>query len=283
MSYEAYAGLLMAFDEFPGHLSGNARLTCDHSDPRLIELKEKYALRKVAGTGQGIGGAVSLLHWLCGHVRHDTDAAAGVPMNALDLLDHAFDGGEARGLHGPGLAVALTECLLAVGYEARTIYARPFSPFDDDVHAVTCVYLWDSRRWAMLDPTFNGYVLDASDAVLSPWEARRALAFQVPVHFNGELGYNGRPMPPDSPWYTEFLARQLFYFQTREVSAFSAETRSGLVTIAPMNYDIRRVCACMHRAQFKQRDAEVRMDFRMDAGETGTGQATLGRLAGCPL
>lgn len=238
MSYDIYTGLLKSF-AMPAATGTPVLFTYDHYHPKLMQLKSEYPIVAIAGDGDDLSKAVNLLHWVSGHNYHKGDAGP-IAQNSLDLLNYAYNKGSAYGINCVALATILSECLLAIGLKARKVFIMPCSPYDGDNHVVTHVFIRDMNKWVMLDPTLNAYLTNERGDLLSLLELRRHLAEQEPVFFNSEAKYNDDLWTADSAKEnTEYFAKNLFYFQTSEISTFSVADVPGnrFITLCPQGYD----------------------------------------------
>ena len=244
MSYDIYTGLLKAFP-----LPMAKTDTCfayDNNHPKFDILKSSYPIETIAGSGDDFSKAKNLLHWVSDNIYHKGDYSGQVPMNSLDLLDAAYGKGPEHGINCVCLSIVLTECLLAIGLKAKTVLIMPCSPYDGDNHCVTQAYITGINKWVMLDPTLNTYFTNKQGTYLSLLELRSHLANQEPVLFNDEAKYN------DTTWTDEaakentaYFAKNLFYFQLSEISAFGGgDALNRLITLCPQGYDPKRMILC---------------------------------------
>jgi hypothetical protein len=75
---------------------------------------------------------------------------------------------------------------------------------------------------------------------LNVFEIRKLLADQDYIVFNKEIKYNDEKRDEDSAEYKEYLAKDLFYFITRENSCYDCEEKSRWIHITPSGYDIKK-------------------------------------------
>ncbi len=73
---------------------------------------------------------------------------------------------------GNGTAFERAECCLALGIFARRVFIHTFSPFDFDSHVVCEIFDEQLGKWIMLDPTTDGYFVNADNVPLSMYEIR---------------------------------------------------------------------------------------------------------------
>lgn len=240
MSYDVFTGILKMMDEFQGT---NAKIDFEyyHDDIASKILKEKYHIDEIAGTGNTVYRAINLLDWLSSHTYHFGNYDNHVTKNALDLLEYSYDKELEHGINCRSLSITLAECCLAVGLYARAVYLMPFSPYDGDSHVVCEVYIPENNKWIMLDPTYNGYVMDENDNIYSVLELRHALANRCKLKFCDKFNYNG-DFNIDFKDINEYYAKDLFYLQCRRIHTYNSEELSGNPTIifAPVGYDVKK-------------------------------------------
>ena len=242
MSYDFFTGLLKMFPLSSAQDITKTQFTYDNDHPKLKELKSIYPIEAIAGTGDDFSKAKNLLYWVSSHIYHKGNYMGSTPQNSIDLLDHTFDKGAENGVNCVCLAKILSECLLAVGLEARQVFIMPCSPYDGDNHVVTHVYIKNMGKWVMIDPTLNAFLSNERGIPLSLLELRNHLANQEPVFFNKDARYNDDDWNDDSiKENIDYFAKNLFYLQTNEVSTFGnpETTENRFITLAPPGYDVR--------------------------------------------
>ena len=89
----------------------------DSYNPNLVHLREKYKLDSIAGTGNEITQILNLLSWVHKKISHDGQHGNPSIVNAESMF--AVCEKENRGLNCRGLAMALNECYLAMGFKSR--------------------------------------------------------------------------------------------------------------------------------------------------------------------
>lgn len=246
MCYDVYTGLLKAF---PLRKEENTQIRFSYacSDAGFEKLKKAYPIETVAGTGTDFEKAVNMLVWVSKHIYHKGNFNLDIPYNALDLLEYAYDKDSEHGLSCVALATVLSGCLLAIGLKARRVLIQPCSPYDGDSHAVTQVFISEMNKWVMLDPTYCAYLTNERKEPLSLVELRACLANQKPVFFSAEAEYNGMKWTEEEEKAgIEYFAKNLFYMQTTENSAFLDTDATGcaagnrVITLSPDGYDVRQ-------------------------------------------
>ncbi|MCL2573313.1 MAG: transglutaminase-like domain-containing protein [Defluviitaleaceae bacterium] len=171
--YDVYTGLLKMMDNFQ---DDEADITIKYAlDDDYQELCETYKLKYITGNGDDFSKAINLLKWISANIYHIGNFKNHVKNTAMDLFNYSFDKGEENGINCLALSTALTECLLAIGIKARTVFIMPFSPYDFDNHVVCEAWVEKYGKWIMFDPTYNLYALHDGEP-LSILETRKLLA-----------------------------------------------------------------------------------------------------------
>jgi transglutaminase-like putative cysteine protease len=236
--YNVYSGILKMMDDFRDdglEVQIKYRLEDDYS-----ELKNTYHLNEIAGGGSDFQKALNLLGWISSHIYHYGNYDNHVKNTAMDLLEYAFDKGINCGINCRSLSLALTECLLAIGIKARTVYILPFSPYDFDNHVVCEAWIKELNKWVMLDPTYNLYVSDKEGTPLGVVELRQKLADQEEIIFSEAANYNGNSI--DKAEIISYLAKDLFWFIVSDIQGSDSENIDGSrsISIVPVGYDAKK-------------------------------------------
>ncbi|PKK88063.1 MAG: hypothetical protein CVV64_20440 [Candidatus Wallbacteria bacterium HGW-Wallbacteria-1] len=240
MIQERFAGMLKMFSDF-SNSDMTVSFSYDFSHDAFLELRNKYGLCNIAGSGNDLSKTLELLRWVSENVRHDGEYDNHVAENSLDLLEYAFEKSD-RGINCRALSTILTECLLAIGIPARIFYLMPLSPYERDNHVVVGAYIESSGKWVMIDPTYNCYFMNESGIVLSPWEARDSIANRSEIFINDDLFYNDSGMSPEKikAIYFEYMSKNLFYMRSSVNNSYDCLRSGGFVHLCPNGYDVAR-------------------------------------------
>ena len=214
-----YSGILFHHQNFAQGDSVTIRYHLDC--PQFATLREKYNLEQIAGKGSDFSRAKRLLHYLAPRLTHSSWYDNHVPCNALDLLEYSLDNPE-HGINCLNKAKILAECCLAVGIYARRVSIMPCSPYDFDNHVVTEIYDRKMEKWIMLDPTTDGYFVDARKNPLSLLEMRTAFAnddFLTFVSATERLSDLKR-FAEKNAYFNSYVCKNLFYFITTQTHGF---------------------------------------------------------------
>ena len=239
MSYDIYTGMLKMLNEFQTKTQ-EINLQYEYDKEIGVILNNKYGVKNIAGKGNDLSKATNLLEWLTTHTYHKGDYDGHITNNAIDLLNFAFNTKEVGAINCRALSIILTECCLSVGLKARTMYLFPFSPYDGDNHVVTEVYISDKEKWIMLDPTYNGYVMDENSEILNILEIRQRLADRKNIKFNNRLNFNNE-YNLDLKDIEEYYAKDMFWIQCKEKQNYNSEQLPNrTITFSPSGYDVKK-------------------------------------------
>lgn len=240
MSYDVYAGILKMMDEFQNmNLPINFKYSYDNT--ALKRLEDKYHIFEIAGTGSTLSKAMNLLDWLSSSTYYYGQYDNHITNNALDLLEYSYGKGSENGINCRALSTILTECYLAIGLKARSIYLMPFSPYDSDNHVVCEVFIPENNKWIMVDPTYNGYIMNKNDDIYSALGLRHALADRTEIKLCGKFNYNG-DYNIDFNDIKTYYAKDMFYFRCRENHDYNSEQLNDnrVIIFAPKGYDVKK-------------------------------------------
>ncbi len=234
---DVYSGALFHNQAFE---TGNAdEIVYDFDCPQFEELRNKYDLVNIAGSGSDFVRAKRLLHYLAPRLTHSSWYDNHIECNALRLLEYSLDNPE-QGINCLNKSKILVECCLALGIYARRVRILPFSPYDFDNHVVAEIYDRDLEKWIMLDPTTDGYFIDETKTPLSLLEMRDRFAnaqFATFVHSTDPLKdlQKLRDKHLDTNAY---ICKNLFYFQVEQYSTFGE--KGSFLHFAPLHYSIKQ-------------------------------------------
>jgi hypothetical protein len=229
---ENFVRLLRESSAFGRTEASQIQFEYDYSHPKLAELKEKYGLADIAGSGDAQSRAINLLDWLCKGTTHKGNYDNRGDKNALALLEYTYGKGQGNGVNCAALSVILSEMCLSVGIQARALWLYPASPNDGDNHVVVMAWMPEKGKWIMLDPSFNAYFSDPEGNVLSPEEARSMIAQGTEMKLN-------KGSKIDYIQYLNYMAKDMFYFNCSQKTGFG--TFSGqfeLIHLCPSDFDL---------------------------------------------
>lgn len=235
--YNVYRGILNNNPSFqPGEtVSVEYRFDC----PEYETLRERYHLAKIAGEGTDLQRGIRLLKYFSPKLVHNSWYDNSIPCNALALLDYSLNQPE-HGINCLNKAKILEECCLALGIYARRICFLPYSPFDSDCHVVTELYDRAQKKWCMLDPSANGYLVDENETVLSLLEARERMAKMQFVTFCKATSRTSdlQKLARKNLEWNVYYAKNLFRMEVDAVSQFGEAGQ--WLKVVPEHFSIKR-------------------------------------------
>lgn len=231
-----YSGILFHNREFAG---GNTDENIyEFHCPEFEELRSKYNLVKIAGTGSDFVRAKRLLHYLAPRLTHSPWYDNHVECNALRLLEYSFENPE-QGINCLNKSKILVECCLALGIYARRVSLMPYSPYDFDNHVVAEIYDRALEKWIMLDPTTDGYFIDEAKVPLSLPEMRHKFAHGEFITFaRSRDSLKDLEKLRDKHLGTNmYICKNLFRFRVEQYSTFGE--RGSYLHFVPVHHEIK--------------------------------------------
>jgi hypothetical protein len=211
------------------------------TDSNLTALRTGLHLDSIAGGGTDVDRVLRLLHWMHDLVAHDGMHSNPRVMNALSLI--AVCKKDHRGLNCRGLAIALNECYLALGYASRYITCQPKDSLhnDPDCHVIDMVYIPSLKKWVWIDPTNDAYVMDEQGNLLGPGEVRQRLIDHRPLIVNPDANWNHRQAVLKEDYLYNYMAKNLYMLTCPIDSRYDLETAGPgkqcvYVRLLPLDY-----------------------------------------------
>lgn len=134
-----------------------------------------------------------------------------------------------------GLAIVLCEALLAVGIECRFVACLPEENQFDECHVVCIAFSKHLRKWLLLDPTNNLFILDANGIPLDLMEFRNALINNYYFEINNNTNWNGTQITKNQ--YCDYMVKNLIRFDCVENYYPGCDQYSKQkITLLPSNY-----------------------------------------------
>lgn len=261
--YNVYRGILNNNRKFQTGESARIGYQLDCAEYRT--LREQYQLARIAGKGTDLERSVRLLKYLAPRLIHSPWYDNSVPCNGLALLEYSLNQPE-HGINCLNKAKILEECCLALGIYARRVHILPYSPFDSDSHVVTEIYDWAQKKWCMLDPSTNGYLVDENGVILSVLEAREKMADAEFVTFRKATG-RGTDLQKTARRNREqntYYAKNLFRIQVDAVCGFGGE--DVRLNLTPEHFSVRQwsIARANYRIMMAEEYARTESGFELE-------------------
>lgn len=227
------------------NLNDNRQLptfTYQNSDnPNLALLRKTFNLDSIAGTGNEVSKIINLLHWMHNLVPHDGNHGNPDIKNAMNMI--AVCKRENRGLNCRGLAMALNECYLSLGFKSRFVTCLPKDSLgiDYDCHVINAVYSKTLNKWLWIDPTNDAYVMNENGELLSIEEVRERIIQDKPLIVNPDANWNHKQSTVKENYLYNYMAKNLYMLQCNVNSEYDTETFGEgkvvtTITLLPLNY-----------------------------------------------
>lgn len=216
---DVYNGLLKMFDSFT---ENEVQFIYEFNDSNYKILRDSYNLDNICGNGASLEKSINLMKWLYSILIHDPNYINQITDNSLNLIERLNN---KKAINCRAAAIILTECLLAVGIPARSVWLMPFSPYDRDCHVITMAFCKELSKWVMLDATVNSIVMNENGVPLDPLEIREALKNMDTLLFSNELWFYriNCSYETQRKGYSTYLAKNTFYFKSYKFNCFGYE------------------------------------------------------------
>lgn len=191
-------------------------------DSNLVKLRTRYNLDSIAGKGNEISQLLNLLHWMHNTVPHDGQNGLPDTRNAYSMLEVCKK--ENRGLNCRGLAIALNECYLSMGFKSRYVTCMPKDSTFEDCHVINMVFSNDLNKWIYLDPTHDAYVMNENGILLSIEEVRERLINGKPMILNPTANWNYKISTYKEEYLYNYMAKNLYRIECPINSQYDSET-----------------------------------------------------------
>ncbi|MDR0754746.1 MAG: transglutaminase domain-containing protein [Prevotellaceae bacterium] len=209
------------------------------NNKRLKDVKDFFKLDSVVGQGDEISKIINLMTWVHNAIKHDGNNYALCEFDAIDFYNYHKSTG--MGINCRGLAIMLNECYLAMGFKSRYVTCLPKNEKDPDCHVINCVYSNTLQKWLWMDPTFNAFVKDENDYLLSIEEVRERLINDKPLFINSDANWNNQDAQTKEKYLDSYMAKNLYRLECMAISKFNPESRyrnnqETYISLNPVGY-----------------------------------------------
>ena len=204
----------------------------------LKNVKEFFKLDSIAGEGDEISKIINLMTWVHDNIGHHNSYAL-CEFTSIDIYNYSKSNG--KGVNCRHLAITLNEMYLAMGIKSRYVTCMPKDSTDSDCHVINSVYSNTLKKWLWMDPSFNAYIKDENDNLLSIAEVRERMIDGRPLVLNKEANYNTKD-ETTKEWYLDYyMAKNLYWFDCVVNTQFNTEsryrwTKQTYVSLCPMGF-----------------------------------------------
>lgn len=243
-----HSGILFHNQTFEAGQDGE--ISYDFSCPEYAELREKYDLEKIAGSGSEFERVKRLLFHFAPRLTHCSWYDNHIEINALKLLEYSLDNSE-QGINCYNKSKIFAECCLALGIYARRVFIMPFSPYDCDNHVVNEIFDRKLDKWIMVDLSFGAYFVDENRTPLSLVEIRERFANDrfLTLVTDGDSLDDLEALREENSYADSYFSKNVFYFQMDKVNTFGEGDE--YLTVCPEHYSVNRCRAANLRYRLK--------------------------------
>lgn len=213
----------------------------DKNNPNLVALREKYKLDSVAGKGKDATRLINILHYAHYLVKHNGSGGLPYTRNSLNIISECK--AEKKGVNCRGMAMVLNDMYLSMGYKSRYVSCIPKDSLkiDTDTHAITMVFANDIKKWVLMDPSFDLYVMNEKGELLGIDELRDRLINDKPLILNPDANHNRENSIGIKDQLYNYMAKNLYFIECPLHSEFDYETpKEGkaieFVRLVPSNH-----------------------------------------------
>jgi hypothetical protein len=199
-------------------------------DSALTSLRIRFRLDSIAGSGGETSKLLNILHWVHTAFPHDGTKDAPQANGVEDLMMKCITGENT--LDCGSLARVMNACFLSLGFASRRIVCLPKDSIDLDCHSINTVYLQTLGKWVWVDPTFDAYVMDERDQLLSIAEVRERLVTDRPLKLNPDANWNHVNEVDRQYYLYNYMAKNLYaleYF-------YESDGIVGAILLLPVEY-----------------------------------------------
>ncbi len=231
LSKRRFLQRLHAYSTFSGRAAPESVPTITYAAPnhaKLRELRQEVPLEQIAGAGSDATRAIALMRWVHGLSKHTPNPPRPKQLDAVYLIRLCRE--RRQRLNCRLFSTILNDVYLAVGLPSRIVHLCPSAETPRESHVVTCVYLRDIARWALMDPDMRGYIVDELGLPLGVREMRTRLSGGLALRVNDDLhipGANWLPRPLRNALYRWYLSKNSFRYQCPVRSEPGYESSQG--------------------------------------------------------
>jgi len=93
-----------------------------------------------------------------------------------------------------------------------------------DCHVIVTAYSTTLKKWVWLDPTFNAYVMNQKEELLSIHEVRERLVEGKPLLLTPEVNWNRKNTEEKDDYLYNYMAKNLYILESPINSEYDYET-----------------------------------------------------------
>ena len=149
--------------------------------PQYDDIFKRFDLHKIAGGGDTLSKALNIMQWVTNNSVYN-GASPLCPTTSDKIIGFSFGKGDKGAINCANKSILLSDALVYIGIFAAPIAAyniilNPESPNFElwHSHVIVHVFLPETNRWIVLDPSFNTYAVGDEKRPLNIVEITTAL------------------------------------------------------------------------------------------------------------
>ena len=210
------------------------------SDTALVVLRKHFNLDSVAGNGDELSKIKNLLSFVHNLIPHDgsTPWAVKYPESTIEMTELCKQ-------HNIGatcrqLAILLNECYLSMGIKSRFVTCMP-KTYISDCHVINSVWSNQLGKWIWVDPTYDAFVMDENNNLLSIDEVRQRIRNSQPLKINDYANWNHKYNLTKETYLDYYMAENLYFIEVSTYYGANMETGNNHpfehITLAPTGFE----------------------------------------------
>lgn len=200
----------------------------DFVDSGLNELRRITNMDEWIDNSNEFTKMMSISKWINNNIKHDGKLHTPYK-NGIELLKIASSNGGF--LNCRGIAVLANELNLAASLFSKFVICMQKEMRTDNYHVLNTVYINDLKKWVMIDPTYNVYLKNKSNEVLSIMDIRNSLRDNNHLFSNKEANYYGKKL--SVKLYLRSLTKNFYRFSIPINSKFNGDQLNNIINLVP--------------------------------------------------
>lgn len=185
----------------------NLNFSFEFNSPGLIEIKEKWNIDDIMGSGTEIQRITKLKKWafelLCFNGKK-LESRRYDSLNCFDTIQSAKNDGYS--LNCRYISLIFTQILLAAGFKARWVSCLPMELNYCECHCVSEVFIEKYNKWIVVDVAFNLLYFNKKGDLLNLYEIRQHILINEPFRIQATTKEHFR-------YVWEYWIRHVFRFK----------------------------------------------------------------------
>lgn len=218
------------------YTSSSINYSYDFNNNELEELRKITNMNNWLDNNNEFSKARSILKWINDNLKHDGQLEPPDSINSIQLLKFASQNGGY--LNCRGLAILMNELSLAASLYSKFIICMQKEVNIDDYHVLNVIYISELKKWILFDPSYNLYLKNVKNEILSVEDVRESLINCTELIPNIEANYNKDKLY--FPLYKRSILKKFYRFAAPVNSTFGGDYLENLTNLVPNRKDFPR-------------------------------------------